>query len=117
MMIFLGYLILLFAVLLVIMAIILQMKTKFLIRILNKNEQLYIKAGKPTSTYFIMSFLCFMDYKFIIFICKNKHLDTFSLEKIDDYREIRFLAIVLLIIDLSFFLFILVLLIWNEILS
>ncbi len=113
-MIFFGYFVCFLAVLLVIIAITLQVKTKCLIIELKKNKELYVNAGNPTSTYFIMSFLCFMDYKFAIFICKNKCLDGIFLDCYDSYKEIRLLTIILFVIDIMFLLLILSLIVWHE---
>ena len=102
------------AVVLTLMALILQSKAQDLIRLLQTDRALYLQAGCPTDSCFFMNFLCFFDYSFILFIIKNKTLPKNIAEKIDNYNSIRKLAIITLLIDFSLIAFIIGLILWTQ---
>jgi hypothetical protein len=72
-----------------VLLVVLQFKSENLISTLKSDKELYKKAGSPSTDYFVISYLCLMNLKFVVFIIRNKTLPIHVLQDIENYSEIR----------------------------
>ncbi|MBP6861508.1 MAG: hypothetical protein KBC57_04035 [Neisseriaceae bacterium] len=84
-----GWIPLIWGLVILLVAMLLQLKTKHFIRALQTDEALYRQAGSPTRDYFWLGLLCHRNQHLLSWVGRHAVLPVHLAEAVPDYAQIR----------------------------
>lgn len=87
-----GWMPLIWAVVIALLALLLQLKTKHFIRTLQTDDVVYAQAGRPSRDYFWLGLLCHRNQYLLSWVARHPELPRHLAPDVPDYAEIRMLC-------------------------